>query len=102
MANVRREVPVAVTELKYICGLRVSRDVSLGVMYVDQTEYIENKAAVFGITSDGFAYKTPMEENFKLGQQPTEADPELVTLVLFFDICCAHSNILAHTTQISL
>jgi hypothetical protein len=74
-----RMVSVAVTELEHICGLRVQRDLLLCVMYVDQTEYIENKAAVFGITGNGFVYNMPMESNFKLGERPEMVDPELVT-----------------------
>ncbi len=52
----------------------------LGVTYVDQTEYIENKAAVFGITSNGYVYNTPMENNFKLSETRSKvANTKLVS-----------------------
>ena len=78
IAHVEREVPIAVSELEYICGLRVKRDIEHGETYVDQQEYIERKAAMFGITSDGYVYNTPMECNFKLGDRPAKVDTELV------------------------
>ncbi len=67
VAHVMSRAPVAVTDLEHICGLRVRRDLSLGVTYVDQTEYIENKAAVFGITGNGYVFNTPMESNLASG-----------------------------------
>ena len=76
--HVEREVPIVVSELEHICGLRVKRDIERGITYVDQQEYIERKAAVFGITDNGYVYNTPMECNFKLGDRPEKADPELV------------------------
>jgi hypothetical protein len=79
VVHVMSRVPVAVTDLEHICGLRVRRDLSLGVTYVDQTEYIENKATVFGITGNGYVFNTPMESNFKLGERPKDADAKLVT-----------------------
>jgi hypothetical protein len=41
---------------------------------------MENKAAVFGISSNGYVYNTPMECNFKLGERPKTVDSERVTL----------------------
>ena len=78
IAHVEREVPIAVSELEHICGLRVRRDLERGVTYVDQEEYIEKKADMFGVKSEGYVYNTPMESNFKLGDRPAKADPELV------------------------
>jgi hypothetical protein len=80
VAHLKRELPIAVSDLEYICGLRVRRDLELGVTYVDQTEYIDNKAALFGVTDNGYVYSTPMENNFKLSEtRPKVADPALVS-----------------------
>jgi hypothetical protein len=49
-----------------------------GVTTVDQTEYIEKKASVYGISDTGYVYNTPMECNFKLGERPAAVDPALV------------------------
>ncbi len=76
--HVQREVPIAVTDLEYICGLRVKCDAASGVTTVDQTEYIENKAALFGIKGEGFVYNTPMEQGFKFSDRPESVNPEFV------------------------
>ena len=67
------------SELENICGLRVRRDMERGETCVDQQEYIEKKAALFGVNNTGRVYNTPMEDNFKLGERPAKVDPELVT-----------------------
>ena len=72
-------VPITVTELEHICGLRVTRDVEHGVTYVDQAEYIEKKAAMYGVNGEGFVYTTPMETNFKLDDRPAKVDQERVS-----------------------
>ena len=76
--HVKREVPIAVTDLKYICGLCVKCDAVSGVTTVDQTEYIEKKAALLGVKGEGFVYNTPMEQSFKFGDRPAVVNPELV------------------------
>ena len=76
---VKNHVPIAVTDLQHICGLRVTRDMVNGVTKVDQSEYIEKKAKLFGIKGEGYVYNTPMECEFKLGERPAKADPKLVT-----------------------
>jgi hypothetical protein len=78
--HVMREVPITVSELEHICGMRVSYDREKGVTCVDQTEYIEKKAAVFGIKEEGCVYSTPMDQNFKFSERPETADPALVEL----------------------
>jgi hypothetical protein len=78
IAHIQREVPITVRDLEHICGMRVKYDMDKGVTTVDQTEYIEKKASVYGISDDGYVYNTPMESNFKLGDRPATADPKLV------------------------
>ncbi len=48
------------------------------VTTVDQTEYIEKKAALFGIKGEDFVYNTPMEQGFKFGDRPELVNPEFV------------------------
>ncbi len=80
VAHLEREVPVTVSDLGYICGLHVRRDLGNGVTCVDQTEYIENKAALFCVTDKGYVYTTPMENNFRLSETwPKAANPALVS-----------------------
>jgi transposase InsO family protein len=78
IAHVKREVPITVSDVEHICGMRVKYDMDKGVTTVDQTEYIEKKARVYGIGDSGYVYNTPMECNFKLGDRPDEVDLELV------------------------
>ena len=78
IAHVKREVPITVSELEHICGMRVKYDMEKGVTTVDQTEYIQKKADVYGIKDEGYVYNTPMDCNFKLGERPKEVDHKLV------------------------
>jgi hypothetical protein len=78
--HVKREVPIDVSELEHICGMRVKCDIERGVTTVDQTEYIEKKAAQFGVTGDGHVYTMPMEQNFTLDDRPAVVDNKRVAL----------------------
>jgi hypothetical protein len=68
---------VHVSDLWYACEVQFER----GATTVDQTEYVEKKAAQFGITGDGHVYYTmPMEQNFTLDDWPAVVDNKRVAL----------------------
>jgi hypothetical protein len=76
---VAERVPITVTEMEHICGLRVRRDLVTGKTMVDQTEYILRKAKTFDIDAGGRHHKTPMDSDFKVGPRPDVPDENLVS-----------------------
>ncbi len=81
--SVKLEVPtdsIDDSELEHICSMRVNCSIERGMTTVDQTKYIEKKAAHFGFTGDGHVYTVPMEQNFTLDDQPAVVDNERVVL----------------------
>jgi hypothetical protein len=74
------KLPITVTPLEHVAGMRVTRNPD-GSVSVDQQEYIEKKAALFGCDSDrGKKPTTPMCDKFRLDERPEVPDPERVTL----------------------
>jgi hypothetical protein len=64
------KLPIAVSSLKHVAGMRVTRNDD-GSVSVDQEEYIEKKAVLFGCnTCSGKWPKTPMCDKFRLGARP--------------------------------
>jgi hypothetical protein len=62
-------LPITVTDLEHVVGLRVTKSTD-GSISVDQQEYIEKKAAVFGVDKDVTKCKTPMAVGHMLGPRP--------------------------------
>ena len=74
------KLPIAVSELQHVAGMRVTRNDD-GSVSVDQQEYIEKKAAHFGCNGCvGKWPKTPMCDKFRLGDRPEVVDQKRVAL----------------------
>ena len=92
---VAERVPITVTEMEQICGLRVRRDLVTGKTMVDQTEYIMRKAKAFGVDAAGRHHKTPMDADFMVGPRPDVPDEVLVStcakIAWIANLCYSHS-----------
>ena len=72
------KLPIQVAPLEHVCGMRIRR-LDNGSMTVDQTEYIEKKAAQFKCDDPKMTrYTTPMSANFQFVPRPEVVDVKLV------------------------
>jgi Reverse transcriptase (RNA-dependent DNA polymerase) len=78
-AFLESKLPITVTDLEHVVGLRVTQATD-GSISVDQQEYIEKKAEMFGVDKDTKQYKTPMEVGFMLGPRPETVNKAHVTI----------------------
>jgi hypothetical protein len=73
-----RNLPITECPLDTICGMRVIRNADASIS-IDQQEYIEKKASMYGCDTEGSKIWSPMCTQFKLDSRPEMPDPKMIS-----------------------